>query len=326
MQTDKSHQPPQISIPKVFGIGSGQLLAKELCDYIHVEIQKTKYEKFPDGEIYVVPLETVSGEDVITVHSMAFDQNKSPQEKICELLFFSSLLKNNGARSITAILPYLSYSRSDQKKEPHDPLTLNYLAQLYETAGINRLITLDVHNLSAFQNAFRCTNINIEASPLFCEYLFTNHQKNEALTVLSPDLGGIKRAEKFRNQLQQKFAFPIFMSFLEKYREKEGLQGQTLVGTVNNSHVIIYDDMISTGKTVLRAAEAAKKNGALSLTVIATHGLFSSEPEKLLQSSLIDKIIVTNSNPNLYSSQFTNFPKLKILSCAPLLMTSLSSW
>lgn len=313
----------QNSIPKFFGIGSGQRIARELCDHLGVELQQVKEEKFPDGETKLKPLENIASHDIVVIGSMAFEATRSPNEKICELLFFVKLLKNEGAEHITAILPYLSYSRSDQKKEPFDPLTLSYLAQLYEAVGIETILTLDVHNIAAFQNAFRCSNINIEAAPLFCEHLKSHFSSACPLVIMSPDLGGIKRVEKFRNRLQLTLARPVSMAVLEKYREKEGLLGQSLVGSVKGAHVFIYDDMISTGKTVLRAAEVARENGAMSLTVIATHGLFSEAPEEILQSPLIDEVIVTNSNPSLHSPQFEKYSKLKILSCVPLLARSL---
>ncbi|MGZ3771050.1 MAG: ribose-phosphate diphosphokinase [Bdellovibrio sp.] len=309
----------QNSILKIFGIGAGLRLAREFCEYSGASLQPLREEKFPDGEIKIKPLENVAHQDIVIFQSLAFDSQKSPNEKICELLFLIGLLKNEGARYITAVLPYLAYSRSDQKKDPFDPLTLNYLARLLETIGINKLITLDVHNIAAFQNAFRCENINVETAFLFCEYLKNKKNYEELITVMSPDIGGIKRAEKFRHRLQLSLGMPVEMAFLEKYREKEGLLGHSLVGEIKSKHVIIYDDMISTGKTVLRAADIVRENGAKSLTVMAAHGLFSENPEEILKSPLIDEIVVTNSNPFLYSPSFEKFSKLKILSCVPLL-------
>lgn len=323
MHKNQKHLRQQNTTPKIFGIGCGLRLAQELCEHLGLEIQQVREENFPDGEIKVKPIIEVANQDIVVIHSLAFEPTKTPNEKICELLFFVSLLKNEGAREITAILPYLSYSRSDQKKEVFDPLTLNYLAKLYEEAGIDKVITLDVHNIAAFQNAFRCININVEAAPLFCDHLKNKNANNDPWTVMSPDIGGIKRAEKFRHRLQLSTARPVSMAFLEKYREREGLLGHSLVGSVSSNHVFIYDDMISTGQTVIRAAELAKENGAKSLSVIAAHGLFSQAPEEVLESPLIDEVIVTNSNPMLLSPQFERFTKLKVLSCVPFLAQAL---
>ncbi|KHD88433.1 MAG: hypothetical protein OM95_08910 [Bdellovibrio sp. ArHS] len=309
-------------MPRIYSFGSGQILALELCKYLGLELEKIKEERFPDGEIKIKPMEAVSSQDVVILHSMAFEPEQTPNDKICELLLFISQLKDEGAGSITAILPYLSYSRSDQKKDFQDPLTLKHLAILYEAAGIEKIITLDVHNLAAYQNAFRCSSVNLEAAPLFCDVIKSKGATG-SLVVLSPDIGGIKRAEKFRHLLQGALAKPVAMAFVEKYREKEGLQGQALVGNVHEADIIIYDDMISTGKTVLRAVEAVRKKGARTVTVIATHGLFSENREALLNSSLINELWVTDSNPTLRRPLFKEFPKLKVISCAPLLAQGL---
>jgi ribose-phosphate pyrophosphokinase len=317
----------QKSIPKIFGIGGSRPLAQQLCDLLGVELHKIQEESFPDGEIKLKPMADVSRENVLVVHSMCFEPAKNPSDKIWELLMFVSLLKDEGADSISALLPYFSYSRSDQKKEFQDPLTLRYLAQLYEAAGIQNIFTLDVHNLAAFQNAFRCPSINIEASSLFCDYLTTKSLPEGPLVVMSPDLGGIKRAEKFCKNLQASLSKEhprsVTMSILEKYREKEGLRGEALVGVVEGAHVFMYDDIISTGQTVLRAADLARRHGARSVRVMATHGLFSENTEAILGSPLIDEFVVTNSNPSLLGAKFEKFSKLKILSCASILAQGL---
>ncbi|MGZ3803573.1 MAG: ribose-phosphate diphosphokinase [Pseudobdellovibrionaceae bacterium] len=317
----------QSPLPKILGIGSSQILARQICDLGRAQFQALEEEKFPDGEIKLRAVGNVAGENIWVLHSMAFEPSRSPSDKIWELLLLISLLKDEGAKSVTALLPYFSYSRSDQKKETQDPLTLRYLAQLYEAAGMQKIFTMDVHNLAAFQNAFRCPSINLEASSLFCDYLSEQSLPEIPLVVMSPDLGGLKRAEKFSKNLQAALSKsqprPISMAIVEKYREKEGLRGETLVGTVKDAHVFMYDDIISTGKTVLRAAGLARKHGARSVTVMATHGLFSEEAEKTLTSPLIDEFVVTNSNLSLLTPKFKEFPKLKIISCAPVLAQGL---
>lgn len=317
------------SLPKVFGLGSSSILAQELCELWGTESQQVQEEKFPDGEIKLRPRATVPQGNVWVLHSMAFEATKSPGDKIWELLMFISLLKDEGAGSITALLPYFSYSRADQKKETMDPLALRYLAQLYEAAGIQKILTIDVHNLAAFQNAFRCPSMNLEASFLFCDYLNSKNIPDIPLVVMSPDLGGLKRAEKFCRDLQTVLSKSkprvISMAIAEKYREKGGLRGQTLVGSVSDAHVFMYDDIISTGKTVLRAADLARQHGARSVTVMATHGLFSEDAEKILESPLINEIVVTNTNLNLLAPKFKEFPKLKVLSCASVLAQGLGT-
>lgn len=307
---------------KLFGLGKSFVLAKEVSEHLGINLEDLSEETFADGETKIKPLSTVQGHDVAIIQSMASDSEKGPNEKISELLIFVSLLKDSGAEHITAVLPYFSYSRSDQAKDFQDPVTLKYLAQMYEAVGINNLITLDVHNIAAFENAFRCPSGNLEASSLFCFYL-KKKAFDGSLVVVSSDIGGIKRAEKFRRNLQSSLEKPISMAFLEKYREKEGLAGTALVGSVQNAHVIIYDDMISTGKTVLRAAEVIRASGALSIRVFATHGLFSKRKEVLLASPLLDEIVITNSNPAVLSSEYQSFAKLQVISCGSIIAESL---
>lgn len=312
------NNPPQ-AIPKIFGIGRSRLLAQELCELLGVEIQQLQEETFPDGEIKIKPVCGVAGQPILVLHSMAREAGKTPSEKIWELLMFLSLLKDEGAGPVTALLPYFCYSRSDQKKEFQEPLTLRFLAQLYEAAGLQKLITLDVHNLAAFQNAFRCQSLNLEAAGLFCDYLKTKDLPEGPLVVMSPDFGGIKRGERFSQQLQMALGRPVSMSIVEKYREGAGLRGQALFGPVQGAEVLIYDDIISTGKTILRAAALSREKGARAVTVLVTHGLFSQDPVAVLESPLIDEIVVTNSNVDLLTPEFTMFSKLKIISCAKVL-------
>jgi len=324
---------------KIFAIGRSRLLAEDLCALGGATLLPLQEESFADGEIQIKPLLPLRlpdpEEEVVILHTLGFELPKSPGEKIWELLMLASLLKDEGCERLTALLPYLAYSRSDQRKEPLDPLSLRYLAQLCEAAGFKRILTLDVHNPGAFENAFRCSSVNLEAAPLFCEYIKAQGLGEGSLVVMSPDLGGVKRAERFSRRLQavlsRRPAAPkVSLAIAEKYREKEGLRGQALVGEVKDAHVLIYDDMISTGKTVLKAADLARSHGARSVRVLACHGIFSQEPEKLLSSPLLDQIIVTNSNPFLGGIQGREFKKLQVLSCAPLLAQGLglmpTSW
>ncbi|MGE5084962.1 MAG: ribose-phosphate diphosphokinase [Bacillota bacterium] len=307
---------------KIFGLGSSRVLAASVAECLGLELEPLDEEIFPDGEGKVRPLNSVTGKDVVLFQSMSNEPGKSPDQKITEMLILLSLCKDYGVRSVTAILPYFSYSRSDQRKDFQDPLVLKYLAHLYEAAGLQRILTLDVHNIAAFENAFHCLCLNLEAAPIFCEHVKQMHLSGPVV-VMSPDLGGLKRAEKFRKILEISLGQPVSSVFLEKYREKEGLFGSTSLSSVKGSNVLIYDDMISTGKTVLRAAQALHQAEARSVTVLATHGLFSEKKDELLNSDLVDQFIVTDSNPMLASPVFGNFSKLRIISCAKILAEGL---
>lgn len=303
---------------KIYGLGASQVLAAEVAAHLESKLEPLQEEKFADGEVKIRPLNSIAGSDILVFQTMSNEPTKDPSQKITEMLIFLSLLKDYGAKSISVLLPYFSYSRSDQRKDFQDPLTLKYLAQLYESAGLQKILTLDVHNISAYENAFRCPCINLEATSIFCDYV-QNSQPIDSLVIVSPDLGGIKRAEKFRRNLESVLGQPVSSVFLEKYRETDGLTGSKLVGSVQGSDALIYDDMISTGKTVLRAAQALRQAGARSVRVLATHGLFSENQDELLNSMLVDEFVVTDSNPILKSAEYMRYSKLKTVGSSKIL-------
>jgi ribose-phosphate pyrophosphokinase len=307
---------------KIFGIGKSSSLARQVCDHLGIELSNLEEEQFPDGELKVCPTEGVDGADTFIVHSLVKDSERAVNDKICELCFLASSLRDQGASKVTAIIPYLAYSRSDRRKKFLDPLTNRYVAQLFEASGVQRVISMDVHNLSAFENGFRCPTIHVEAAQMFIEYVFKQMPKQTSLVVLSPDIGGIKRAERFRKLLESRLARSVDSAFLEKYRTAQGVTGHTLVGDVKNRLVLILDDMISTGGTILRAADACRMAKVGQIMVFASHGLFAGDRERLLNSPNISQFVVTDSNPGL--SQLGPFKRLAILPCAPLFAEAIS--
>ncbi|MDD4975015.1 MAG: ribose-phosphate diphosphokinase [Bacteriovorax sp.] len=306
---------------KVFGIGPTQTLAKEVCQKLGIELSTIDEEKFPDGELKVRPCARVENANVFVFHSLGGDNIRTVNDRLCELYFFLSTLRDLGALSVTAVIPYLSYARSDQRKGPFDSIILRYVAQMLEGSGVHRIISMDVHNISAFENAFRCPALNLEAVSLFCQHLVIS--KDSLPVVLSPDIGGIKRAEIFRKQLENLTGIPVDSAFLEKFRTPEGVTGHKLVGAVSGRTILIVDDMISTGETIFHALDACHKEGAGSIKVFATHGLFTKNQNELLNSPLVDEFIVTDSHPAL--KDLAPFKKLRVLSCASLFAEAISS-
>src|SRR3970282_626414 len=140
------------------------------------------------------------GTDVVVVHSLYAEPGQSANDKLCRLLFFLATMRDHGAARVTAVAPYLCYARKDRRTKPHDPVATRYLARLFEASGVDRVLTLDVHNPAAFENAFRCQAEQLEAHPLFAAHLAPALQNHE-VTVLSPDAGGLKRADAFRGSL-----------------------------------------------------------------------------------------------------------------------------
>ncbi len=301
---------------KVFGLGPSHEIAETVCRELGLNLSIHTEEKFPDSELKTVTKESVQNSTVVVFASIAADKEKTLNDRLCELYFFLCHLKDKGAAELTAVIPYFAYARSDQRKKPDDPLTQRYVAQLLELSGVDRVFVLDIHNIAAFENAFRCPAMNIEAAELFCHYLSQTTNKNFSYVVMSPDIGGIKRAEKFRKIFSEQCGLRVESAFLEKYRTADGLEGSHLVGEVRGKNIIIVDDMISTGATILRAVEACHKTECKSIKVLATHGLFVKNEDLLLNSNLIDEFIITNSYP--LHLDLKKHKKLKVLSCAPL--------
>src|ERR1700739_2062587 len=168
----------------------------------HLDLLVGEHEEraFEDGEHKIRPLVGVRRHDVFVIHSLYGDCEPSPNDKLCRLLFFIGALKDAGAERVTAVVPYLCYARKDRRTQPRDPITTKYVAQIFEACGADAVMTLDVHNVAAFENGFRCQSTNLAAIPLFVDH-FARLLRHEKVAVVSPDIGGAKRAEQFRRAL-----------------------------------------------------------------------------------------------------------------------------
>ena len=186
-------------------------------------------------------------------------RTESASDKLVRLLFFIGALKDAGAARVTAVTPYLAYARKDRRTKPHDPVITRYVAQMFEAVGTDAVVALDVHNPAAFENAFRIRNVALTAAPLFVDYAKT--LSAEKLCVVSPDLGGGKRAELLRQALEAATAKPVGKGFAEKHRSGGVVSGDMFVGEVEGATVLLVDDLISTGGTLLRAARAGAQSG-----------------------------------------------------------------
>jgi ribose-phosphate pyrophosphokinase len=219
-------------------------------------------------------------------------------DKLARLLFFLGALRDASAGRVTAVVPYLAYARKDRKTKPRDPVTTRYVAALFEAVGIDRILVMDVHNPAAYQNAFRCRSDHLEARGLFVRHFASREEiGKEDLVVLSPDAGGVKRAESFRQHLERVLGIGIRNAFMEKQRSSGVVSGEALVGDVRGRTVIVIDDLISTGTTLLRAAEASRRLGARKVFAAATHGLFVGDANRVLAGPALDETLVTDTVP-----------------------------
>ncbi len=250
---------------------------------------------FEDGEFKIRPLETVRGAEAYVIQSLHAGPEESASDKLCRLLFFIGALKDAGAAKVTAVVPYLCYARKDRRTKPQDPVTTRYVASLFEAVGTDVMVTLEVHNPVAFENAFRCPTVTLTAAPLFVDY--ARALRDEKLSVVSPDPGGVKRSELFRESLESACGFPIGKGFLDKHRSAGVVTGDIFSGDVVGTTALIIDDLISTGNTLLRAARAARKAGARRVVALVTHGLFMPGSAEVLADPAIDRLVVTDTVP-----------------------------
>lgn len=267
-----------------------------LAQHLGTGLAPFEHRDFEDGEHKLRPKISVRGRDVYIVHRLTGGPELSTNDRLVRLLFFIATLRDLGAVGITAVVPYLPYARKDRRTKPWDPLNQRYLAQLFESMGVDRLVTMDVHNQAGLENAFRCEVVHLEARRLMAEAVM-EERDGLPLAVMSPDTGGVKRAERLREMLQQVSDDDVTMAFLEKRRSEGVVSGDAVIGELRGRLVVIMDDLIAGGTTMLRAVEACRQAGAERVIACATHGLFASGSEVLFERSGPDRLLYTNTVP-----------------------------
>ncbi|MDL0430255.1 ribose-phosphate diphosphokinase [Marinobacter sp. TBZ242] len=280
----------------LFCLDSGRDFASQVAAHLGVPLGEHEERDFEGGEHKIRPLETVRNRDVFVVQSLYGSDGMSINDKLVRLLFLLAGLRDNGAARITAVVPYLCYSRKDRRTKTHDPVTTRYIAQLFEAVNIDAMVTVDVHNRAAFENAFRCPTVHLSAREAFIDFLLPQLRDRE-ITVASPDVGGIKRAELFRESLENRLERPVGNAFMEKHRSRGEVRGSAVVGNVRNRTVLILDDLVAGGGTMQRAAEAFREQGAEEAMAIATHGVFSPDAGDKLASPALSRVVLSNTVP-----------------------------
>lgn len=304
---------------QLFALKGSDALGAAVAEALGCTLSAHEERNFEDGEHKIRPLETVAGSDVYVVHSLHGGPVESPNDKLCRLLFFIGALKDAGAEKVTAVVPYLCYARKDRRTKNNDPVTIRYVAALFEAIGTNAIVTLEVHNEAAFENAFRCRAVALTAAPLLIERIKATTSGTDKICVISPDLGGGKRADLLREALEAAIGRPVVKAFVEKHRSAGVVSGDLFAGDVADATCIIVDDLISTGGTLVRAAKAARARGARKVIACVAHGLFMPGSEKTLADPAIDRIMVADAVP---ASRLGSGPvrdKLEVIPAAPLL-------
>jgi ribose-phosphate pyrophosphokinase len=301
---------------RLFALNATAELGGAIAKCLGMPLCAHEEREFEDGEHKARPLDPVGNADVYVVQSLHGGPEASANDKLCRLLFFIGALKNAGAARVTAVVPYLCYARKDRRTKPNDPVTTRYVAAMFEAIGTDAVVTLEVHNPVAFENAFRCRTVTLTATPLFVEY--ASKLKDEKLCVVSPDTGGAKRAELFRETLEAICGRPIGKAFADKHRSAGVVTGDLFVGDVTGATALVIDDLISTGGTLVRAARAARSAGAGRVIALTAHGLFMEGAAEALADPALDRVVVSDTVPPFRLPAGATLDKLDILPSAPL--------
>jgi len=296
---------------KIFSGNAHPALAREICHWLDKPLADAEIRQFSDGEIHLQIQENVRGEDVFVVQptSTPVDRN------LMELLLILDALKRASAKRITAVLPYYGYARQDRKDRPRVPISARLVAAVLETAGADRVLTLDLH-AAQIQGFFDIPVDHLFSAPVMIEYLRTLNLSD--ITVVSPDAGGVERARAFAKRLNSPLAI------IDKRREEANVaEVMNVVGEVKGRHCMIVDDIIDTAGTLVKGAEALLEKGALSVRACATHAVLSGGAVARIEASLLKEVVVTNSIPP--SEETRKSSRIKSLSIAKLLAEAIRS-
>lgn len=281
----------------LFALNASREFGVAIASRLDLELAAHEERAFEDGEHKTRPLADVRGEDVYVVQSLHGGPDETANDKLVRLLFFLATLRDHGAARVTAIVPYLAYARKDRRTKPGDPINSRYVAQLFEAMGTDVLITLETHNVAAFDNAFRLRAIHLDSHPLFLAHA-ERLARVGPICVVSPDPGGVKRVQLWREALEQQLGCAVGQAFIDKRRSSGVVSGElAVVGQVANMNALLFDDLIASGRTMTRAAGALAVAGARSVHAFAAHGLFVEDAATAVADPHVTRYVVTNSVP-----------------------------
>lgn len=289
---------------KVFAGSSNLELAKEVGDYLGIELGSSVLERFSDGEIHFFIDENVRGEDVFILQSGSFDANSH----LMELFVMIDAFKRASAERITAVVPYYPYARQDWKDRPRVAISARLVADLIEASGANRVLTMDLHS-PQIQGFFSIPVDNLTAAPVLARHIQDLSLKD--LTIVSPDAGGVGRARVFAKRLKANLAI------IDKRRPAPNeARVHHVIGDVEDRDVVIVDDMVDTGGTLVRSVEALINKGARKVYAACTHPVLSGEAVERISNSRLEQMIVTNTIP--LGEEARSSSKILVLSVAEL--------
>ncbi len=289
---------------KIFTGNANPALAKEICDYLGLPLGEAFVGRFNNGEVQIMIDESVRGKDVFIIQPTSYPVN----DNLMELMVMADALKRASARHITAVVPYYGYARQDRKTRGREPITAKLVANLMQTSGITRLVTVDLH-AGQIQGFFDVPVDHLYGASILAKYI--NEKNLEDVIVVSPDLGGVTRAR----DLADRIGAPI--AIIEKKRPEPGVaKVMNLIGDVKGKNCIIVDDIVDTAGSLVEGAKALEEFGAKSVTAAVTHAVLTDPASERIANSNIKELIVTNTMPLPDNCKLENVTQLSV---APLL-------
>jgi len=287
----------------IFSGNANIKLAQDICKSLKIKLCNAVVDRFSEGEIRVKINENVRGKDVFVVQPTC----PPPNENLMELLIMMDALRRSSARRITAVIPYFGYARQDRKDQPRVPITAKLVANLLTVAGANRILTMDLH-AGQIQGFFDLPVDHLFAVGVFVDYV--EKLKLKDLVIVSPDVGGIKMARAYA----KRFSAPL--AIIDKRRESpEKTEAMHILGEIKGKNVIIVDDLIATGSSLVEAVVALKKAGSKSVRAAISHGVLSGPAiERIDKCKDLKELVITDSIP-----LDKKHPRVKVLSIAELL-------
>jgi ribose-phosphate pyrophosphokinase len=280
-----------IQPPLIFSGTSNRELAEKIAKRMQTRVGNALVDRFKNNECRIEIRENVRGAEVFVLQSICNSPAGSVNDSLMELLLMIDALRRASANRITAVVPYYGYAKQDKKTKGREPISAKLVANMLETAGAERLVTLDLH-AAQIQGFFNIPVDNLTAAPTLCNYLKNQGLQGSNVVVVSPDAGGVPRAETFAKRLKSTLAVII------KRRPQPDVSEVTgIVGDVQGKVAVVVDDMISTGGTLVKAAEALINEGATDVYTLATHGIFAGDAVKQFANSPIRRVIVTDTIP-----------------------------
>lgn len=279
----------------LFSGNANHELAQEVANYLGVDLGKAVVNRFNDGEIQIHIDQSVRGKDVVIIQPTCPGVDQSINDNLMELYLLVRTMKRSSAQSITAVIPYYGYARQDRKTAPRVPISASDVALLLETAGVDRVITVDLH-CGQIQGFFHYAPVdNLYAATMFVPYFTQKQMRN--VVVVSPDAGGVERAKRFMENLKSA-GVPSKLAMISKQRAKAGVvDTMNLIGDVTDADAIIVDDLCDTGGTLALAAKLLKESGANHVYVAVTHPVFSGSALEKIQNSVIDEMVISDTIP-----------------------------